>query len=179
MTLSPASFGPFEQAKMLLVRPDVTATTLRIMQRAQDATGLKWYVIRGYSSLSEQQATYADSVAEGYRAAPANLSKHPRGAAVDLGCEGHVHDDASIDQADPVYKVMADIAVDEGMIAGFYFSGGLPDPYHIEANEALSVSDAKWATLTSGRLWRALGVGAGVGILGWLLYRAHKSRRKR
>lgn len=148
-------FSPVEMGRMLLVRPDVTAAVARVGQRFEAETGEKLYVIRGWVTMAQQAAVYADSLASGYRASPASKSRHPLGAAVDLGIVGHVHDDAAIDQADPLYAILARIVLEEGLVSGYNFKTGLPDPYHVEANEPLEVSQATWAALMRGRLWRA------------------------
>ncbi len=152
-------WGPLELARLALVRSDVQERITRVRDRFENATGIAVYVISGWRSQQEQAATYADSLKEGFRAAPANTSRHPLGAAVDIGISGHVSS-AEHDQKDPLYKQLADIAVQEGLKAGYYFHGGDPDPYHFEADEPLSTSQAIWAKLVKERLRRVAPVGA-------------------
>lgn len=179
-------FGPLELARLALVRADIVDATARTFRRFEAANpGFHCYVIRGYSTEAEQAQTYADSLAQGFRASPANLSYHPKGAAVDIGIinpDGttRVHDDARVDQADPLYQSLADCAKAEGLDAGYYFTShpDKPDPYHLQARESFDVVSAKWAALTKERLWRAVGAGVALVIL-WLAWRAVHSHSKR
>ncbi len=152
-----------EQARLVMVRADVVARIVRTMDRFERETGQKSYIISGWRSLSQQSRTYADSLRQGFQAAKPETSRHPLGAAVDIGIVGHVRNDAAKDQADPLYAVLARIGTEEGLSAGYYWKGTKPDPYHFEAKESLADSRAKWAVLTKERQRRAAGAGAVVG----------------
>lgn len=154
-----AFFGPMELARLALVRADVVSAISQTMQDFEDITGHKSYVNSGWRSKDEQRETQAAGQADGFRAASADTSRHPLGAAVDLVIVG-TGKDAALDQNNPLYKTLADIGVRNGLVAGYYFKGGLPDPYHFEAKETLSVSQAKWAALIKERQSRSLVVGA-------------------
>lgn len=140
-----AYFSPVEWARVALVRADVRAAVLKTMNDFETATGLKTFVPEngGYRGEGVQAAIYADSLASGFRAAPAGSSPHEYGAAIDLQIVGTSQDPAR-DHADPRYKQLADCGRANGLRAGFYFTSGLPDPYHLEAPETLSAWQAAW-----------------------------------
>lgn len=151
-----------EQLRLAMVRGDVIARVVRTMDRFERETGQRSYIISGWRSLSQQARTYADSVKQGFQAAKPETSRHPLGAAVDIGIVGHVRTDAALDQADPLYAVLARIGTEEGLSAGYYWRNTKPDPYHFEARETLVESRAKFSAITRGRLWRASGAIAGI-----------------
>jgi hypothetical protein len=155
-------WGVGELAKLALVRSDVRAKVTKVRDRFEAETGESVYVIRGWVSLDSQAQTYADSLAQGFRAAPPDDSYHPKGAGVDLGIVGHVSDDAKTDQADPLYRRLAEIAVEEGLVAGYYYKTNTdkPDPYHFNADETLAVAETKWQAF----LAEASKTGQGLGL---------------
>lgn len=160
---------PTEQLRLAMVRADVVARVVRTMDRFERETGQKSYIISGWRSLSQQARTYSDSLKQGFQAAKPETSRHPLGAAVDIGIVGHVRSDAAADQRDPLYAVLARIGTEEGLSAGYYWKGTKPDPYHFEAKETLAQSREKFAALARGRLWRAAGaaiVTGGLVIIG-------------
>lgn len=144
-----ALFSPNEWPRVALMRPDVRATLLAVMNEFERETGKKTYVPAngGYRAEGVQAAIYADALREGFRAAPPGQSGHEYGAEADLVIVGKPPQDAARDQRDPDYRQLADISRRHGLLPGFYFTSGLPDPYHHGADEPLDVMRAKWTEL--------------------------------
>lgn len=153
-----ARFGPLELVRVALVRQDVKDAVLATMQAFEDQTGMKTFVPEdgGYRSMSTQTEVYADSLKEGFRAAPPGKSKHEFGAAIDLqiiNADGTVREqNAAVDESDPDYELLATLGESNGLIAGKHFSSGDPDPYHFESSDSLEVCAEKWDALTKERL---------------------------
>lgn len=144
-----AIFGPAEWPRVALVRPELRATVLDVMKAWEVRfPGQKLFVPEkgGFRGEGVQEGIYTDSLASGFRASPAGYSMHEYGAAIDLQIVG-TEQNATKDKADQRYRALADIAVASGLRAGFYFSGGLPDPYHFELAESLDVARATWEGL--------------------------------
>jgi hypothetical protein len=173
--MRPPFWGPLELARLSLVRADIVARVTRTRDRFTAETGHRIVLQRGWVPIEEQERVYADSVKAGYRAAPADKSRHPLGSAVDVGIVGRVRD-AVTDQRDPLYRRLAEIAEQEGLRAGYFFTSraDLPDPYHLEGRETLAESRALWKTITRERLQRLALTGAlviGLAGLAWLARR--------
>lgn len=140
-----AFFSPTEWTRVALVRDDVRAAVFATMAEFERRTGHTTFVPYngGFRAEGVQAQIHADSLARGFRAAPAGKSPHEYGAAIDLQITG-TNQNAEKDQKDARYKLLADIARSYGLKAGFYFTSGKPDPYHFEADESLSVMRDKW-----------------------------------
>lgn len=163
-----------EVAQTWWLRPELLSTLTRVMADFEKATGKRTRVgDRGGVRLPETQAaTYADSLAQGFRAAPPGQSHHEYGAAFDLVIEG-TGKDAATDAKNPLYTTLAGIAEGYGLRAGLHFTKGRPDPYHFELKESLAVVRKKWVALTRERLWRAAALAA---VTAGVLYLWHRSR---
>lgn len=140
-----AFFSPIEAVRVALVRSDVRDAVLATMNDFEAKTGRKLFVPAdgGFRTESDQTRIYADSLAQGFRAAPPGKSPHQLAAAIDLQLVGTTQD-AERDQRDPLYRQLAEIATSHGLRAGFYFKTGKPDPYHFEAAETDDVMRAQW-----------------------------------
>lgn len=142
-----ALYGPAEIPRVLLVRPDVRDTGLRIMAKFEARfPGQKLFVppFGGWRSPDDQSRIYDDSLAGGYRAAPPDGHPyHTKGAGEDYQIVGTVQNPA-VDQHDPRYIALGEIIESEGYRAGINFSSGLPDPYHSDTGEPWDVVEAKW-----------------------------------
>lgn len=151
-----AFLSPAEVARLGLVRPELLSKLTQLMDAFQTRTGHRTVVgpKGGVRSTAEQARIHADSIAQGFRAAPAGSSKHEFGAAFDLIIVGTGRD-AAADQRNPLYRTLAELGESLGLDAGFYFSGGRPDPYHFELRESLADARARWESLTKERLRRA------------------------
>lgn len=141
-----AYFSPAEWPRVVLMRPDFRATLLAVMNEFEEQTGKKTYVPAqgGHRGEGVQGAIHADSLAQGFRAAPAGESAHEFGAAGDLVIVGKPPQNAERDQRDPDYQVLAEISRRHGLRPGFYFTSGKPDPYHHDTGETLAVMREKW-----------------------------------
>lgn len=149
-----AFLGPIEAARVLLLRPDVHAKLVALMQAYEDRTGNHATVPDqgGYRTNATQAAIAADSLAQGFRAAPAGESPHEFGAAFDLHIVGFTTGDPAKDKANPQYAILAEEAVKLGLRAGASFKKGLPDPYHFDTGETLDVMEAKWRAVVDARV---------------------------
>lgn len=140
-----AFLSPVEVARLGIPRPELLAKLTALMDAFEKATGRKTYVSDrgGVRSTALQAEIHADSVAQGFRAAPAGSSPHEYGAAFDLHIVG-IPDDAAANKRDPLYLQLAAIGESLGLKAGIRWSGK-PDPYHFELDESLPVMREKWA----------------------------------
>lgn len=150
-----AFLSPAEVARLGLPRPELLSKLTQLMDAFERQTGRKTVIgpSGGVRSTAAQERIYADSVAHGYRAAPAGSSKHEYGAAFDLIIIGTGRD-AAADQRDPLYRVLADLGEGLGLDAGYYFTSGRPDPYHFELRESITQARERWEKLTKERLQR-------------------------
>lgn len=142
-------FSPLEWPRVALVRPELRETILAVgSEWEQEFPGEKLTVPMhgGWRAEGVQSVIYADSIANGFRAAPPGESPHELGAGIDLKIVG-VPQNAEKDQQDPRYRRLAEIAVKHGLRAGFFFTRGKPDPYDFTMNESLDVMRAKWEGL--------------------------------
>lgn len=168
-----------ELARVGLLRSDVLSALMKTMADFERVTGKKSFVPEdgGLRTLGRQAAIYADALANGYRAAPAEDSKHVYGAAFDLHIEG-TGADPKLDAKNPLYTTLAQLGEANGLHAGLYFRSHAtdkPDPYHFESPDSLATCQAKWAELTRGRLRRAaIGAGIAVGLSTLILIAARR-----
>lgn len=163
-----AYYSPVEYARVALLLPRFVRTLLQLMNNFEKRTGERIAVVSGHRSDTTQETTYADSLAQGFRAAPPGKSKHPY-AAADLNIMGRTSGDAATDQANPLYRVLAEEARKLGLKPGFDFTpiarNGklLFDPYHVEDPAPIAQLKEEHAAFLRGRLWRvALVVAAAV-----------------
>lgn len=140
-----ATLTATEQRRLGLIRPEMMQQLLQLMDAA-GALGLRVYVPDdgGYRSSAKQQALYADSLAQGggsvlaYPVGKPGTSYHEYGAAVDL----HILDGKGSDEN---YQALADLARQQGLTAGYYFSNS--DPYHFQLNESLLDAQVRWRAM--------------------------------
>ena len=158
-----AYLSPAELARVALLRPDLLSTLTRHMAEFERQTGHRTYVGAkgGLRSYEVQAQTYADSLAQGFRANPPGTSHHEYGAAYDLIIVG-TGKDAAMDKANPLYETLAAIGENLGLRAGQHFRSGKPDPYHFELMESLATARMKWDALARERL-RGVSI---VGLIG-------------
>lgn len=149
-----------------------------LMDRFTRRTGKKLSVVPktgGARSQALQATIHADSLAaarkgQGYRAAPADRSKHTRGAGTDLHVVGETSGDAARDAKNPYYVILAEEARAVGLKPGLDFKGGDPDPYHVEEPETLEQLDREYSAFLRGRLWRALAAALGIGLVAYWFF---------
>lgn len=149
-----AGLSPREQLELALARPELVQAVDALMKRFYERTGKVLSVVPddgGVRSTKQQAQIYADSLKEGFRAAPPGGSMHEMGAAADLHVVGETSGDAVTDQKSAFYRIMGDEAVKLGLRAGFYYKSGLPDPYHVELNETITQAQEKWKALSAKR----------------------------
>lgn len=156
-----------EVTRVWLLRPELLSALTRHMAMFERETGKRTTVRArgGVRSSAVQSAIHADSLAQGFRAAPAGKSMHEYGAAYDLVILG-TGKDAAVDQANPLYERLAVIGESLGLRAGQHFkTGDKPDPYHFELRESLATARVRWAALTRARLRRAALVVAAAAVV--------------
>jgi hypothetical protein len=139
-----AFLTPAELLRIAGLRPELRALVLPLMQATEDATGKKLTIPPngGLRSNLTQQALYAARGSNPYPVAIPGRSRHEYGAAVDLNIIGGNDDD---------YAQLASIA--EGMFA--LHAAGPSDRVHIQLNESLEDSIARWDALQSERVTTA------------------------
>lgn len=131
-----------EAAMLSLSLPRHVSHVTKLQAAFEKRTGFKTVVVSGHRTYKQQAAAHADSVAaarngQGYRAAPAGLSKHEAGAASDLNIVGQTSGDALKDSKNQYYVMLAEEARKVGLKPGLDFKTGDPDPYHVEEPESL------------------------------------------
>ena len=114
--------------------PDFGAKISQLLQATEGITGRVWIVTAGRRTLTEQRAIYAQGRTKPGKVvsnAPAGSSAHNYGLAADLA--PMTADGKTIDWNAPraMWQHMADIAVEMGLTAGFYFSTIFDAP-HVE-----------------------------------------------
>lgn len=156
-----AYLSPLEYARVRLLLPRFVSKLSQLMDNFEKRTGKKTVVVSGHRDDAEQTAIYADSLKQGYRAAPPGRSKHPY-AAADLNIVGETAGDAAKDQQNPYYGILAEEARKLGLKAGYDFKGGKPDPYHIEDPAPIAQLQEEHAAFLRGLLWRGAIVAAAI-----------------
>jgi hypothetical protein len=175
MTLTPLPPGmltPQERARLGDVRPELLQQLLALQDSALQQLGyvLAVPVDGGTRTNARQAQLYADSLAQGggvlaYPVATPGSGRHEFGAAVDL----HIIAGGSDDDgrgSDDDYRALADVALQLGLVPGYYFDKS--DPYHFQLNEPLTQSQARWAAMQnagSNQLLVVLAIAAGLGAL--------------
>lgn len=112
-----------------------------------EATGRDWRVVQGRRTIAEQNGLYAKG-----RTVPGNIvtnapggsSAHNFGLAADIAPMKIDGSDIDWNAPDSLFKQMADIAIAQGLTAGYYFKsmkGG--DPDHIE-DPTWKVAQGEW-----------------------------------
>jgi hypothetical protein len=142
-----ATLTPTEQRRLGVVRPELLAALLQLMDAAKDAGYTPFIPEYGGTRDTVTQARLrADSLRQGggslaYPVAKPGTSRHEFGAAFDMQLQdGH----------DVDYAWLAAVGEQLGLKAGYYFAErgeGQKDPYHFQLNESLSESIAKWRAM--------------------------------
>lgn len=149
--------GPNELARVANLLPRFVSKLTQLMDNFEKRTGKKTAVVSGHRDNAKQAAIYADSLAQGFRAAPPGKSKH-QFAAVDLHVVGETVGDAAKDRQNRYYAILAEEARRVGLKSGYDFKpryDGDYDPYHIEDPAPIDVLAREHAEFVRGRLWRA------------------------
>lgn len=149
-----AILTPLELARIALLRPELRAAVLPIMDDVERATGKKVTIPPrgGFRTHAQQAALYATASTNPYPVAAPGQSYHEYGAALDLNILGGTAAD---------YQAMGAI------VTGTYgLVSGLPaDPVHMRLNESLDQAIATWNEITQARVTRGAWVLAFGGVL--------------
>lgn len=141
-----AFWSPLEWPRVALLDPAFRASVLAGMEEWEKAYPGKKLAVpyNGGFRAEGVQETIVDA-GDG-RAAPAGLSLHEYGEAIDLKIVG-VEQNAARDQNDPRYRKLGEIMQRRGLRAGVFFRSGDPDPYHIDTGNSVAVARANWERL--------------------------------
>jgi peptidoglycan L-alanyl-D-glutamate endopeptidase CwlK len=117
-----------------------------LMQKVEEVTGLHWVITSGRRTMQEQEVLYAQGrTAPGkvVTKAPPGSSAHNFGLAADLA---PLKADGTIWWEAPKMKwrVMADMALQMGLVPGFYFKTIFDAP-HVESKD-WRTAQALWKT---------------------------------
>lgn len=115
--------------------PDFRAKIERLLSAIHDVTGRKWIVTSGRRTMAEQRAIYAQGrTAPGnvVSNAPAGSSAHNFGKAVDLAPLKEVGTEIDWNAKRELWKNMANLATEMGLVAGYNFKT-ICDMPHVEA----------------------------------------------
>lgn len=131
--------------KINTLEPDFKILVEQVLQAVENVTDRKWIVTDGRRTMEEQRRLYAQGRTKQGKVvtnAQAGQSAHNFGYAVDLA--PLKQDGKTIDwnASKETWKRMADIAVEMGLTAGFYFST-IYDAPHIE-DKKWKIQQAKW-----------------------------------
>ena len=132
-----------DSAKINDLEPDFAGKIRAFKLLLLEQTGWEWVVVQGRRTIAEQNSLYAQG-----RTAPGNIvtnaqggsSAHNFGLAVDMV---PIKDNTLWwDAPDSLFKQYADLAQQQGLVAGYYFHS-IHDPDHIE-DGSWRVVQAKW-----------------------------------
>jgi hypothetical protein len=150
-----ANLTPTEQAHLGIVRPELMALLLALMDQAGARLGFTLAVPDdgGTRSTARQQQLYNDALTAAgdtaYAVGKPGHSRHEYGAAFDVHIVAGGHDGGYGTDAD--YRALADLGEALGLHAGYYFAergeGSHSDPYHFQLDEAFSTSQQRWAAM--------------------------------
>jgi hypothetical protein len=147
---------------------------LALMDAAAGAYGWKTYVpdFGGLRSDAQQQALYADSLAQGdgtqtaYAVGTPGHSRHEYGAAFDLHIlTGGSNADGTGSDGDyaRLAQLAESLALSPGLEAGYYFAdryaGSQKDPYHFQLREPLQASIDRWHAMKAAGIVKAVAIG--------------------
>lgn len=147
-------YAPAETARLALCLPELRAAEARFRAGA-NAAGI-FYSIPADGAFRSAifQAGLVKirdlAVAAGeayYRVAPPGHSFHEAGAAFDV----HLENPEADGDEDPRYLVLATMASEYGLRAGYFFSAP-NDIYHFELPVELATAQAEYASITQSRL---------------------------
>jgi len=129
------------------LEPEFKAKIEKLLAAAEAATGRKWIITDGRRTMAAQRAIYAQGRTKPGKVvsnAPAGASAHNYGLAADLAPLMEMT--SQIDWAAPrsLWKQMANIAVEMGLTAGYYFRTIFDAPH---------VEDPRWKEQRE--LWKA------------------------
>lgn len=130
------------------LEPEFKAKIGQLLQAAENVTGRKWVVTAARRTMAEQRAIYAQGRTKPGKVvsnAPAGYSAHNYGLAVDLAPLIDMTKSTIDWNADrTIWKQMADLAVEMGLVSGFYFRTIFDAPH---------VEDPEWKNQQA--LWKA------------------------
>ena len=129
--------------KLDSLEPEFRTVVEQLIMGANIATGLEWIVTSCRRTIAEQNALYAQGRTKAgsiVTNAKGGQSPHNFGLAADLAPmkDGKIWWNAP----DSVWKQMADIAVQLGLTAGYYFKSIVDKP-HVESRD-WKITQAKW-----------------------------------
>lgn len=114
------------------LEPTFREKVIELLHRTEEATGRDWSISDGRRTISQQNALYAQGRTKPGKVvtnAKGGQSAHNFGLAADLWPLKNRDFDWSANQS--VFKIMADIAQEMGLTAGFYFKS-IHDAPHVE-----------------------------------------------
>lgn len=121
--------------KLETLEPAFRAQIETLLQAAQGVTSRKWVVTAGRRTMAEQRAIYAQGRTKPGNVvsnAPAGFSAHNYGLAADLAPLMEIGTQIDWNAPRSMWKQMAYIAVEMGLVAGYNFKT-IVDMPHIEA----------------------------------------------
>jgi len=121
--------------KLDTLEPDFRAKIVELLKQTEAATGRKWGISDGRRTMRRQAEIYAQGRTTPGKVvsnAPPGSSAHNFSLAADLWPLTKDGKDFDWGASKSVFKIMADIAVKLGLIAGFYFKSFLDMP-HVES----------------------------------------------
>lgn len=127
------------------LEPDFKTKVMQLLQAVENVTNHKWVLTAGRRTMAEQRAIYAQGRTKPGKVvsnAPAGSSAHNFGYAVDLAPLSEDGKTINWNAQKSEWKLLADLAVEMGLTAGFYFST-IYDAAHIE-DKAWKIQQAKW-----------------------------------
>ena len=129
------------------LEPEFRTKIEQLIQAAQGVTGRKWIITDGRRTMAEQRDIYAQGRTKPGKVvsnAPAGYSAHNFGLAADLAPLMEMSSQIDWNAPRSMWKQMANIAVEMGLTAGYYFKTIFDAP-HIE--------DPQWKQQQA--LWKA------------------------
>lgn len=129
--------------KLDSLEPEFRVTVEQVIMGAEIATGLEWVATSCRRTIAEQNNLYAQG-----RTKPGKVVTKAKGGQsphnFGLGCDLAPMKDNKIwwNAPDIIWKQMADIAVQLGLTAGYYFHSIVDKP-HVESKD-WKVVQAKW-----------------------------------
>jgi len=111
------------------------------------ATNRTWVIVQGRRTISQQNALYAQGRTAAGKIvtnAPGGSSAHNFGLAADIAPMKMDGSDVDWSAPDSLFKQMADIAVSQGLVSGYYFHS-IHDADHVEDPD-WKVQQGLWKT---------------------------------
>jgi peptidoglycan LD-endopeptidase CwlK len=134
-----------EMSKIDTLEPDFKAQVVTLIEAVGAATGRKWVCTAGRRTMAEQTALWnqgRSTPGSIVTKAPAGSSAHNFGLAADISPMKLDGSDVDWNAPESLLKQMADLAVEMGLTAGFYFKS-IHDPPHVES-PSWKVAQGEW-----------------------------------